>query len=168
MSYDAIKVVIRADQLVGPFVADSDPSVLEAWLSVRTLAYSVYDSDESSKTDSGNPTRPVSSGGTIRLPALPSASKPLTLSQQTFDDSVDLDEGEVTASKKSQKRKITAIGPLESPSKSQESKKTASSSKANKIPSKPSVDHEPFVAGRHLLWPKSVSYPFLCFSRRLA
>ena len=168
MSSDAIKVIIRADQLVGPFVADSDPPVLEAWLSVCMLAYSVYDSEESSETDDGNPTQPVSSGGTIRLPAPPSPSRPPTLSQQTLDDNVDMDEGEVTSSKKSQKRKITAIGPIDSPSKSQESKKIASSSKVNKIPSKPSVDHEPFVAGRHTLWPKSVSNPLLCVSLRLA
>jgi len=163
-----IKVVIRADQLVGPFVADSDPPVLEAWLSVRTLAYSVYESDETSGPDEGNPTRPVSSVGTICLPAAPSPSKPPTSSQQTLDGSVDMDEGEATASKKPQKRKITAIGPIKSPSKAQESKKTASSSsKANKIPTKPSVDHEPFLTGTHSTWPKSVSYPFCYNSPRV-
>lgn len=160
LSPEAIKVVIQADQLVGPFVADSDPTVLESWLSVRTLAYSVYESDESSEVEVETSTRPISPGGTVRPSLPPSPSKPPASSQLTLDDIDDMDEGDETASKKKQKRKITVLGPIKSPSKSQEDKTVASSSKTAKVALKPSVEHELFVTGRHTLWPKSVSSPF--------
>lgn len=157
LSAEAIDVIKRADLLVGPYIEDTDPATVDAWLTVRTLAYSTYVSEGSSAEGEETPQRPEGTG-TIRLP--PSSPTKLRAANPAIDDNVDMDDGEETASKAKPKRKITAIGPIGSPSKSQEGKTVAPSSMTNKIPSKPSVEHELFVAGRHILWPKSVSYFF--------
>ncbi len=117
---------------------------VDAWITVRTLAYSTYVSKGSSEEDDDTPQQPEGVG-TIRLP--PSSLSKLHEADQTTDNNVGVDDVGETASKTKPKHKITAIGPITSPAKSQEAKKTAISSKTTgKIPVKPSVEHEPFVA----------------------
>ena len=51
LTAEAIDVIKRADFLVGPYVEDLDPATVDAWITVRTLAYSLYLSEESSEED---------------------------------------------------------------------------------------------------------------------
>lgn len=159
LSPEAVDLVLRADKLVGPYIADCDPASVDAWLNVRTLAYSMHQSEESSGEEEGDLPQPGSSVGKIRLPPN-SPSKPREVDQM-LEDNVGMDDGNETVSKAKVKRKIKAIGLIASPAKSQEMKKTTSSSKsAGKIPAKPGVDHEPFIAAMHSSWPKPVSQSF--------
>jgi hypothetical protein len=133
LSQEAINVILRADLLIGPYVADSNPDVLEAWLGIRTLAFSMYLGDSTSEEDNEEAQPLNDAAGKIRLPPLSSPVKS-GKARPTIDNSINMDDSEDTAPKtKPSLRKITALGPIKTslskqPANSQEPRKAVASS----------------------------------------
>jgi hypothetical protein len=165
LSQEVINVILRADLLIGPYIANSNPDVLKAWLGVRTLALSMYLG--SSSEEDGDEALPANDAvGTIWLLPLSSPAKSGKV-RSTVDDPIEMDDSEDMAPKTKQSlHKITTLGPIKTssskqPANFQESKKVValSSSAVGKAAVKAPVDHEPFVGDMHKVCVRGHSSP---------
>ena len=158
---------MRADHLILPYIADSTPRFIDAWSSVRTLAFSMYHSDGGDvESDDDDIPAPKEIAGKIRLPPL---SSKLGLGQSILDDSGDKYDVEEGSSKTKPKAcKIVALGRIDptpsvlSPKLPDVKKSAPSLSKsAGKASVKLPVDHEPFSSKVHAHWLQPVSNPIV-------
>ncbi len=136
---DAVALIARADPLISPFLALTDPDFINAWHVIRMLS-KMYLADPKGKAKPS-----VSSPLTLKIPR----TSPSVVSEGGDPINIDND-GDPGLQIVAETAKISVSDPIAVPPVRIRVEKSKA---ASKVP----VDHEPFDGTIHTVWPTAVS-----------